>query len=480
MKDEKKVNEGTKEEKVLEKRSAEKEYSGEALNEELERLAQTFRDELKKAKELSDDEFEEVYADDSGIIPKEDLCECCGERRKDKSRGAGYQYCAECRENMKIYPISFANIIVAVCLIAIAIASVVTFTVDFYGYDMMYMAQKNAREGKLNTALKYYDYAIDEFKEGDIVAKKAYLQSADIIFKTMNNGSDSMKDISERIDKALSDVEKKLPVNNSYIETQTKCKVLSSTMQHFYDIIQDEKYASYTPENKEMYTQIMTEIGSLIDEELSISATDGKTIQMVKADMGMVRFCQYMFAYMSENFEDSYKYMLETKECAPDYLWLYAYELGIAELQMGNVSEAKELASKLVENNAENADGYNLYATIERLSGNFEKSCRWAEKGLQYDQSNAELMRMKAMALICSGDYEQAKQVVDKALESNEYAALYFTAIVIETELGNEDTVKSHEKVLEEQEVALSERMKDYTSGKITAKQLFAEGTGEV
>ena len=111
MKDEKKVNEGTKEEKVLEKRSAEKEYSGEALNEELERLAQTVRDELKKAKELSDDEFEEVYADDSGIIPKEDLCECCGERRKDKSRGAGYQYCAECRENMKIYPISFANII---------------------------------------------------------------------------------------------------------------------------------------------------------------------------------------------------------------------------------------------------------------------------------------------------------------------------------------------------------------------------------
>ncbi len=68
--DEKKISEGAKENIVLEKNSAEKEYNNNQLNDELERLAQTFRDELKKAKELSDDDFIEAYADDLGVFRK--------------------------------------------------------------------------------------------------------------------------------------------------------------------------------------------------------------------------------------------------------------------------------------------------------------------------------------------------------------------------------------------------------------------------
>ena len=317
-------------------------------------------------------------------------------------------------------------------------------------------------------------------KEGDIVAKKAYLQSADIIFKTMNNGSDSMKDISERIDKALSDVEKKLPVNNSYIETQTKCKVLSSTMQHFYDIIQDEKYASYTPENKEMYTQIMTEIGSLIDKELSISATDGKTIQMVKADMGMVRFCQYMFAYTSEEYDDAMEYMRMVQKLRPSYYWLYGYELGMAELQSGKPSQARALAENMLEQNIENGDAYALHSAIDRLAGNQEKAIEWADKGIALIPENAELYRYKAMSLCVMGDYEKAKTEIDKAIEIQEYPLAYMVSIIIETELGNNDTARTYQKTLEMQGVSLTDKMNKYLKGEITAEKLFTEGTGDV
>lgn len=480
MKDENKISEGAKEEIVLEKNSAEKEYADNQLNDELEKLAQTFREELRKAKELSDEEFVEAYADELGVIPEEDLCECCGERRKDKSRGESYQYCSQCRENMKIYPINIPNAIVAVLLVVIAIASVVTFCDDFYGYDMMYLAEKSVRENKLDSALKYYDIVIDDFSKVDIVPDKAYLHSADVIFKTMNNGTTSMTDVADRIDKALSDFEKKLPLNASLLEKRTESLTLHSTMQSFYEIIRDEKYAKYTPDNKEMYTQMMTEIGSLIDKEVTITSVDGESTQLVKSNVAMVRFCQYMFAYISGNYEDSYKYMLEVKELAPEYLWLYAYELGIAELQAGNIPEAKELAAIILDSNVEEADGYNLYTTVERVSGNYEKALRWANKGLEYASQNPELMRMKAMALCCSGDFEQAKKVVDNALQIQEYTNLYFVAIVVENELGNASAVESHKGVLKEQSVELSDRMNDYLGGKMTAEQLFTEGTGEV
>lgn len=87
---------------------------------------------------------------------------------------------------------------------------------------------------------------------------------------------------------------------------------------------------------------------------------------------------------------------------------------------------------------------------------------------------------MKAMALCCSGDYEQAKEVVDEALELQEYAVLYFTAMVVENELGNTAAVEEFKQKLAEQEVEISDRMNDYLSGKMTAVQLFTEGTGEV
>lgn len=480
MKDEKMVNGDSKEELVLEKKSAEHEYTNTQLNDELEKLAQTFRDELKKAQELSDEEFIEAYADDLGVIPTEELCECCGERRKDKSRGESYQYCSVCREDMKIYPLSIPNTIVAVVLVVLSVLSIMLFCTDFYGYDLMYKAQKAEKENKLNSAMTYYDMVIDEFDDAGIIPRKAYLNSAQLIFETMENGTTSMYDVAKRVDTALSDFGKKLPMYNYAVEMQTESLVLYGTMQEFYNVIGDEKYADYDKENTEMYEEIMTQIGSLIDKEISVASVDGKTTRLLPANEGMVRFCQYMFAYISENYDDSYKYMLETAELEPEFLWLYAYELGIVETQTGDINKAKDLAKKIVALNVEDADGYSLYSSVERLSGNFQKAARWADKGLSYDEKNAELMRLKAMALCCSGDYERAKEVIDDALEIQEYAVLYFTAIVVENELGNTDAVDSFKKALDEQGVEMSDRIDDYLAGKMTALQLFTEGTGEV
>ena len=78
------------------------EYSDKALDNELEKLAETFRQELKKAQAMSEEELIkngiiiQQYEDDEGIIPEEELCKCCGEQRRDKSFGENYEYCRAC------------------------------------------------------------------------------------------------------------------------------------------------------------------------------------------------------------------------------------------------------------------------------------------------------------------------------------------------------------------------------------------------
>ena len=54
------------------------------------------------------------------------------------------------------------------------------------------------------------------------------------------------------------------------------------------------------------------------------------------------------------------------------------------------------------------------------------------------------------------------------------------TSIVIENELGNTDRVQELKDELKEQEVELTEKMNNYLDGKITATEMFTEGTGDV
>ena len=105
MKDEKEMNASAEKsneelEATLDKTE---EYAEDELHDELEKLAETFRNELNKAKEQGAVKIGEVAVVDenNNVIPKEELCECCGERRKDLSVSANYQYCSECRERMK-------------------------------------------------------------------------------------------------------------------------------------------------------------------------------------------------------------------------------------------------------------------------------------------------------------------------------------------------------------------------------------------
>ena len=461
-------------------------YSDKALDDELEKLAQTFRQELKKAQAMSEEELIksgiviQQYEDDGGVIPEEELCRCCGEQRRDKTFGENYEYCRSCREAMRRYPLSVPGIVTLAAMVFIAVVSVLSFAADFNVYNTVREGDEYLSENKMYSALDSYEGAISAFEDKEIIAKKLYLRSIKINYNTMPDGIYSMDDIMSKTTTALSGIEAKLPVYRDYADIYKEVQVLYGTMNEVYTVLNDEKYAEYDFSEKEQYEEIMTDIGSVIDKQVTVVSVNKKNSELVQASEAMVRFCQYMFAYSNGYYEDSYQYMNEVYELNPEYLWLYAYEMGMAELQSGNVEKAELLADALYNNNVELPDAYALKSAIFRMSGNNKKALEWAENGLKVSPENTELYRAKAMALVTKGDFEEAKKAIDTALENDAYGLLSMTAIVIENELGNEDSVKELKETLKENNIELSDKIKDYLKGKISAKEMFTEGTGDV
>lgn len=462
------------------------EYSDKALDDELEKLAQTFRQELKKAQAMSEEELIksgiviQQYEDDDGVIPEEELCKCCGEQRRDKTFGENYEYCRSCREAMRRYPLSIPGIVTLAAMVFIAVVSIFSFVADFNVYNTVREGDKYLAENKLYSAIDSYEGAISAFEDKEVIAKKLYLKSIKLIYNTMPDGVYSMTDIVSKTGTALTGFEAKLPIYRDYADMYQEVQVLYGTMNEFYTVLNDEKYLEYDFSKKEQYEEIMTEIGSIIDKQVTVLSVDKKNSELMPSSEAMVRFCQYMFAYTNGYYEDSYQYMNKVYELNPEYLWLYAYELGMAELQSGDIEKAEILADALYNNNVELPDAYALKSTIFRMSGNSKKAIEWADNGLKVSQDNTELYRTKAMALVAKGDFEEAKKCVDTALENDSYGILCMTAIVIENELGNDDRVKELKETLKENNMEISEKTKNYLKGKISAQEMFTEGTGDV
>ncbi len=457
------------------------EYSNKALNDELERLADTFKQELKKAQAMTEEELIksgiiiQQYEDEDGVIPEEELCQCCGEQRRDKSFGENYEYCRKCREAMRNYPLSIPGVIALAAMVFVAVVSVFGFASDYSVYDTVRKADNYVSEKKIYSAISTYDEAISTLESASISPKKLYLKTAELVYYTMPESMYSFADVSARIEKGLSDFEMSIPIYNAYKGINQEVLTMQSTFTEFYNLMNSEEYIDYDIKDDKQYEELMTAVGSIIDKQVTIRSTE-----MVKADEAMVRFCQYMLAYSAGKYDDSYKYMNVVYELKPTYLWLYAYELGIAELQKGDAEKAEMFAKALYNSNIELPDAYVLYSSIERMTGNTKKAIEWADKGIKEIPDNAELYRMKAMALVAKGDYKEAKKVVDEGLEKQQYSYIYMVSLIVENELGNKDKVKEIKEIMKEEKLEIPERTNKYLKGKISAKEMFTEGTGDV
>lgn len=443
-------------------------YRKDDLNDELERLAQLFRDELKNQGEL--EEEEEYLRDERGIIYEDEVCECCGEKRKAKDS----EYCKTCQEAMRHYPFSIPMVVVAVVIVVFAVISAFDFANDFDGYYVARKAKEAVKDREMYSAIDYYNEAIEIFDADGTNAKKLKFECADSMYQVMAASEDILLTLSS----ALDGYEATLPMYTGYVELYDEVYVLRETMNMMFDIYNDEAYAD-AAEDEEVYEKAMTAIGALKDEEITVPSLDGESRKYM-ANEAAVRYCQYTYAYLMGNTDDVYYYVNETYKLAPEYLCMYGYDLGTVCAQTRDFNMAFIVADVLYKNNVEDATSYCIYSSAERMRGNYDKAVEWAVKGIEKCPGDAELMRIHAMALIAKGECESAKEIVDTAFSYESTDLLYAVSLVVENELGNTEAVEELKTKYEEADVEIPDRVQQYLDGKITAKQLFTEGTGEV
>lgn len=437
------------------------------LNRELEELAELFRCELKKATE---DAEKPCVEDDTDNISKNT------DESSDENRKVSY---GDSENRTRKLHFEFTSILAVVAVMVAAVMAVIAFSDYSEGYSIASRAKKLASENRLNSSIEVYDEGIKYFEDKGVEPKELYLESADLIFRTMSDGSASMDDIVNRVGMALDDVGFTLPVYNESLETRKETIAIFGTMQAFYSVMQKAEYASITTADESVYNDAMADVEALKELKINVKSIDGESSTEVYADECMIRFCQYMLAHTTGRAADAEKYLNMAYELKPEYLWLHAYEVGVNKIKAGDIESGIDIAEKIIGNNAEEADGYCLYSYAYRKSGDSEKAIEWAKKGLILCPENAELYRYEAMAHIAAGDYESAKKSIDKGLECDKYALLYYTSIVAEKELGNIATVNSLISSLEKQGFVLPEILKKYIEGTVTAQELFTKGTGD-
>ena len=226
------------------------------------------------------------------------------------------------------------------------------------------------------------------------------------------------------------------------------------------------------------YTATAENIADLIAEINEIK-NSGNGVEK-EYDEGIVRFSQYMLAYSCKKDSDAYKYISLMEKAKPEYICLYGYELSVGEIKNGDFDKALKLSKEMLKNNAEDTSAYVIKAYVARLKGDFDGSLKEADAGLELDETNADLYRQKAMAYILKDDFDGALEKAEKGLSYSEYGAMYYVYLVAATEKGDSALVKTAKEKIETLGIGYTERMSEYLSGKLSSKQLFTEGTGDV
>ena len=101
-------------------------------------------------------------------IPEEELCTCCGERRRDTSFGEDYPYCTECREVMKASGLRVPAVLMLLLTFVLAGASLYFSTFYIADYSTLMEAEMHYEARELSDAAALYSNYISQKSGADL------------------------------------------------------------------------------------------------------------------------------------------------------------------------------------------------------------------------------------------------------------------------------------------------------------------------
>ncbi len=477
------------------------ENTAQALHDELEDLAKVFQEELDRAKAEAREVAEHGTEDPEILIqgledvtehpsqtesvteeavPEEELCECCGEKRRGTAKNPHSAFCEECDAGLRHYPFDWINVLFALAAVCLVFFGGYVFAEHTEGFAAVCKADALRREHKMYSALDAYAEAAaileDDKINAEYVYKREIVLAASLGF--VNGIEEPAKNIQpwEMSLPHFSKVKRALLSGAEFTQTVTAAEELLSP------------YQTQKPDQIP-YDDLLAKLEALktqpVSESDGNSQTASKKGYQAKAEkysLPGVLFYQYYLALLSDrDLEVQLGFIEEIRETAPKELWLYGQFLGDLYAKTGR--DVTSICEQLEEANAEDGAPTLIRATALRMQKDYDGAIALCEEKIaQGSDVEGDLYRQIGICNLLKGEYEAAYTAVNDGFQNsgNPSVQMCNTLALAALAAGRTDAFNEVKNLLENSGFTLSGEVTQYQSGVLTLEQILTEGDCDI
>lgn len=488
----------------LSRKSAEKKAEQEDIKQEMEELAETFREKLEETQKQVENgsltglpETESKETEFTHEISEDKLCECCLEKEKMENSS----YCKDCDEGLRYYPFSFLNVVAVIAIVVAAIASIVFLSQKSDVYLKVAAGDKYKSKGQITSALVKYSEAANKMINNSVNYQLVYKKEIDTARKIGN-----MKDFNA-LEKNFRPWELNLPhfwsVKKAMIEYDSYRKTADAATAIMYGVAGEGKTS-----DEGAYHDVVTKIGDLknsdITDETTTAAseetTEATTVKDVtvskKYSNAMIYFYQYYVASMFKKDDQiQIEFLEKIKNEEPELVWLYSAPLGQLYARTGK--DVSEIIAAIKKANAEDENAGLIEAMALRISkkdydgaitkcqerlDEIEKAKkRNTDTSIDPTGMEYEFYRQMALTYMCKGDYEKAQEKAAVAHSLYAYSIPVIDTYALASALkGDEEQYKTLSNFLMQNGYALSENVQGVHNKTVKVESILFEGSCDV
>lgn len=450
------------------------------LKQELEEIRDLFQAELDKANSADEpmpqeliqelDEIPEEEPEEEGEeeIPDDELCECCGEKRRSKEHGEDYPYCEDCRNLMKANPFNALGIWILVLILAVAGFALGNTAKNAESYTTLIEADTAYLSKRLNDAAVSYQNYFQSLPSKDNYSMKAVKNMA----KTMAtlgyyNNANSL------IETYFSDFQLKMPWNSEYVNITKEYEILTKTSE-----IINENFSSILNGGEYDYEEEIKKADALIEQY-----KDNEEYSLT-----FFEYAKYLVMLVDKQSDEvQLAQLLKIEETdGGKHPWIYLTYLLNTYANMGDTENAKRVFETCLELNVQELALYNYYANAYRFADTVDTDkifeiADLAKQNYSSAASEPVYYRIYAIAYLLAGDSKSAMENLTSYLQNcNATVADYNLYALCAIAAGDDEAYADAKETLELYGYELGSQVKKCKKGKLTVQQALCRKGGDI
>lgn len=420
-------------------------------------------------------------------IPEAERCVCCGERRRDLSRGEDYPYCEECRAVMKAAPLRLPAVLATILAFVLAAASLYFCALYIGDYTNLIEAETHYEANELSDAAAIYASYMSE-KTGAELAGPTDLQDAYSITAVKHladtfNRMGYLGDANELLTTYLGEKALARPWNKKYLAITEDYAALAETSKGINEIMQDILYYGATDvDYKER------------DEQLQALLLEQNEDGTPKYNAAFVEFYRYVLLDLQGAKPQAMLEQLQKVQELDEnqHPWMYLSTMANLASKLGDEALTKEYADACLAINQQEAAAYQAMANVYRFQNepDADKILSIAEEEQAHLSSTGRAVptyqELFAIGYLLKGDVEKAMQAMEAYMGfitssgtpgySVTSCNLYALCSVLS---GNQEGYDEMAQIFATAGMEPSKLIKQYQKGKITLTELLQDDGGE-